>query len=308
MQFPAEPSPSQQIFKTLLGFNRWHDFCPSEQVSGFLQLNIMHLNKIAAEICRFVAGLVLLALMAGPAGAATEQHFETLQIGTHLYTNVTVTSKTPQYAIILYNGGMETLRVAKLSPEEQERLGYSPKPLEKTEAAKNWAKQTMTTLQPEALKEIGTQMGQEMRSRGLDPALARSLSWKTLAAVFAVVLVIYLGFSWCCKLICEKTGKPGGVLVWLPILKLFPLLRAAGMSGWWFLAFCVPLLNIAAAVIWSLRIVAARGKNFVWAILLILPLFYPVAILYLAFSSGAAEPAEESKPKGPLGGLVFETG
>jgi apolipoprotein N-acyltransferase len=98
-------------------------------------------------------------------------------------------------------------------------------------------------------------------------------------------------------LICRKAGHPPGALIWVPVLQLFPLLRAAGMSGWWFLAFCVPLLNIVAQVLWCLNIAKARGKSVWVGVLLCLPITYLFAFLYLAFSNGG--PAEEEDEREP---------
>jgi len=51
-----------------------------------------------------------------------------------------------------------------------------------------------------------------------------------------------------------------GALIWVPLLQLFPLLRAAGMSRVWFVAFLVPLVNVVAQIVWYVKIVEARGK------------------------------------------------
>jgi hypothetical protein len=113
-----------------------------------------------------------------------------------------------------------------------------------------------------------------------------------------IVLVFYLFWCYCCARICEKAGHPGGFLVWLPVLQLFPLLRAAGMSGWWFLAFCLPLLNLVGHILWSIRICKARGKGVLCTVFLLLPVTSFLAFLYLAFSGGARFPARTApKPK-----------
>ena len=49
-----------------------------------------------------------------------------------------------------------------------------------------------------------------------------------------------------------------------------PMLRAAGMSGAWFLAYLIPGLNILAQIIWCFKIVAAREKSVLIAIMLLL--------------------------------------
>jgi hypothetical protein len=70
------------------------------------------------------------------------------------------------------------------------------------------------------------------------------------------------------------------------LLQLFPLLKAAVMSPWWFLAFLVPGVNLVAQVVWCVKITRARGKAFLIALLLMFPLTSPFAALYLAFSDG----------------------
>ena len=49
-------------------------------------------------------------------------------------------------------------------------------------------------------------------------------------ALFGGLLVLYLLFCFCGKLICEKTGNKAGFLMWVLILQWIPLLIAAGMS------------------------------------------------------------------------------
>ena len=64
------------------------------------------------------------------------------------------------------------------------------------------------------------------------------------------------------------------------------MLRAAGMSGWWFLAYFVPLLNLVPLILWPLKIAKARGKSVWVGVLLLLPVINLFAFLYLAFSNG----------------------
>jgi len=94
-------------------------------------------------------------------------------------------------------------------------------------------------------------------------------------------------------LICRKAGHPPGLLVWLPWLKLFPMFRAAGMSGWWVLACFVPVLNLMPLLLWPLKIAQARGKSVWIGVLLLLPVFNLFAFLYLAFSNGASDEEDE---------------
>ena len=65
------------------------------------------------------------------------------------------------------------------------------------------------------------------------------------------------------------------------------------MSGWWFLAFLVPVLNLVAWLGWCVNIVISRHKNLWWALFLILPATNVLAFLYLAMAS-----ADETRSAG----------
>jgi hypothetical protein len=125
----------------------------------------------------------------------------------------------------------------------------------------------------------------KLKADSLPPGITRSMVW----GFFGVVACSWFFFCMCCSLICKKTGHPGGLLVWLPVFQMIPLFRAAGMSSWWFLAMFVPLLNLVAQILWCVKISQARGKGFLTAIMLILPVTNMLAFLYLAFSNGHAE-------------------
>lgn len=231
---------------------------------------------------------------------AEEERFAVLQIGARTYTNVTVTTKRANYIFIVHAGGMNSIKTAELPLEIRQALGYAvpAKARASTNTAAAWAKREIGRVSLPQVKELGVQMGQKWKGKafgGLPACLSRP---KLVAAAVGIALLLYLFQSYCCLLICRKTGNQPGILVWLPGLQLLPLLRAAGMSGWWFLAFFVPLLNLVAGVLWCLNIAKARGKSIWVGILLLLPVTNLFAFLYLAFSSGVtAEEDEGHEPK-----------
>ena len=106
-----------------------------------------------------------------------------------------------------------------------------------------------------------------------------------LLSFCAMLLAIHLFTCYCCKLVVEKAGAEPGIWIWLPLLQLVPMVRAAGMPLLWVLAFFVPVLNVLAAVVWCLKISEVRGKSVWFALLLMLPVTGPFAFLYLAFSN-----------------------
>jgi hypothetical protein len=98
-------------------------------------------------------------------------------------------------------------------------------------------------------------------------------------------------------LICKKTGNEPGILIWIPVLQLWPLVKAAGMPGWAFLFWLLPISSPIVTVIWCFKICQARGKNAALGLLLLLPITNIITFLYLAFSNdGAAEEPEVRQP------------
>ncbi len=260
--------------------------------SGTCYMKIMKGTRVAVLLLLGMIGAVLLEQISFAAGP--ELSFDTLQVGTQLYKNVTVTTRTSDYIFILHSGGMKNIRVSDLSPEELETLGYTAAKPRKSasETAQTWAK---TTLEAPRVKAVQQQL--EQRFKGRIPAewdLKKVFTPTLILAVLAGMLVIHLFISWCCALICVKAGTTPGVAVWLPVFQIFPLLRAAGMSPLWFLAYFVPVLNVLAQVMWSLKIADARGKNALVGIMLLVPLLNFLVFLYLAFSNGVER---EKKPE-----------
>ena len=223
-----------------------------------------------------------------------------LQTKTAAYTNVTVTTKAKNYVFILHSSGMTSLKVSELPLEAQQQLGYAAADSGKagTNTATAWAKREIAKIDTPQIKALSRQV--EQKWRGVSPiALSpRALLGSTvLWAVLGGILLLYLFHCYCCMLICRKAGGDPGIMVWLPVLQLFPLLRAAGMSGWWFLAYLVPLLNLVPTILWPFRIAKARGKSFWTGLFLLLPITSLFAFLYLAFSDGApAEDEDEPRP------------
>lgn len=238
------------------------------------------------------ASLLALLLIAGafhPASAAPEMKFDVLQIGTETLSNVTVTTTNSEYVFLLHSKGMGNYKVAALPPEVLVKLGYPP-PKSQTNSVAAWARETVTQLNAEQIQQVEEKLLTQVPP-GL-PDLARQ-NPLIVAAIAGGLLLSHLLFSYCCMLICRKTSTEPGFLVWLPILQLIPLLKAARMSPVWALAFLIPLLNIVAQVVWSFKIAKARGFGAGLGILLLLPLVNCFAFLYLAFAGAAATSAEE---------------
>ena len=122
---------------------------------------------------------------------------------------------------------------------------------------------------------------------------------RLLYGILGGLVAVYLLYCLCLRNICVNAGSKPGLLIWLPVLQVFPLLRAAQMPAWWFLIFCLPVLNILAHLLWCARITRACGKGFFSALMLFLPVTNILALLYLAFSGGGGGGgANGGRPRG----------
>jgi hypothetical protein len=224
-----------------------------------------------------------------------EETFDVLQIGAHTYKNVTVTTKAKSYIFILHSAGMNNVKVSDLPPEVRDKLGYSAAAEEGktgTNAVSNWAKQTIAKIETPQIKQLEQALGVGVMPGG---GVKMSLSVRELLPTLVFAAAFYGVFCYCALLICRKTGNSGGFLVFVPILQLLPLLRAAGMSPGWIVAFLLPVINIFAFIAWAINITEARNKSGWIAFLLILPVTNILAFLYLALSNGTPEKKEDRR-------------
>ena len=245
--------------------------------------------------CFLIAMTGFLAL--GQKSGAAEEMFNELQVGTQTYKNVTVTTKSKGYVFILHSAGMTNIRVNDLPEDVRLKLGYNEtaqKP--KTNNPTAWAKQTFSKLETPEVKgmeeKLATAWHQRLPAAGVN---LPPLTTRLIAIVTGVVLLCWFLFCYCCMLICQKTGNNPGLLIFVPFLQTFPLLRAASMSPWWFFAVFVPGLNLVAQIIWFVKIVQARAKSGWLVLWLLLPLTNLLAFLYLAFSNGNARRKSERR-------------
>lgn len=139
---------------------------------------------------------------------------------------------------------------------------------------------------------------QEALSLGASPnagALAGVIaSMSMFLFVFFALIVLLIIAQW--KLF-TKAGEPGWKSL-IPFYNLYIALKIAGMSGWWMLAFFIPVLNFIAAIIYSVNLAHVFGKSTAYGIFLLF-FFSTIGTLMLAFGDaqyiGNVQPAK-SKP------------
>jgi hypothetical protein len=250
-------------------------------------------------------GLAASLLSPVSAFAASEESFDVLKLGTHTYKNVTVTTKQKDYIFIMHSEGMSNIKVSELTPDLREMLGYNAAALaaeneRKAKSVPAWARQAMAKVDLPQLKLLGASImhpGGEMNFRSF-------LHSSLFLPVLVIISLSYLLFCYCCQLICRKTDNDPGMAIWLPVLQIFPLLKAANMRAGWFFVFLIPVLNVVALITWSVNISQARGKSGWVALWLLLPLTNLLAFLYLAFS---ATPRKANRPAHRVEIMTLET-
>lgn len=246
-------------------------------------------HRGAATLWRGLATILLSASLCWSAETAApkDEKFDTLTIGSVTFTNVTVLNKTKADVFISHSAGMASLKVKELDLTTQLKLGYQVAP-PRPKASDTFKK--ITALSQEVEADPRVQLAEELAAERLGLALEQ-YGDRLLYGFVAVLILSYLSFSSLCRSICVKVAAPPKELlplVWLPLLKQIPLLKAAGMSPWWILTNFVPGLFLITYIVWGFKVSQARGKNPAVGVLLLLPILNIFAFLYLAMSSGVA--------------------
>jgi hypothetical protein len=223
---------------------------------------------------------------------AKEQTFPVLETKTGAYTNVTVTKKTKDWVFILHSQGVCNIKATDLSTEARIALGYeeAPKKGEQIQVAATTSHEgfgNLSHLKLEEVKKFAADWRVNRKEKEAEMKAFITANPMALCTVLGILGFVYIFSSTCFWMICRKTHNAPGPLVWVPILQLIPLLRAANMPRVWFFAFFIPILNIIAQILFSIKIVKSRGKSPWVAFLLILPPTSLFAFLYLAFSQSA---------------------
>jgi len=265
----------------------------------------MNTKLLRQWIIRAVAGAVFTLLGVNRLLAAGEIVVPLVKTTTAEFKNVKVFSRTATHLSFAYESGTAVIKLSDIDPDslatiERVRAGL-PEPTD--DAAVEVTALESEPSSPKKLNLAGLvkMYSGKFKADSLPTGITRSMVWGFLG----VLACSWFFFCMCCSLICKKTGHPGGLVVWLPVFQMIPLFRAAGMSGWWFLAMFVPLLNLVGQILWCVKIAEARGKGFLTAIMLILPGTNLLAFLYLAFSNGDAREEDTYVPVRPPHALVL---
>lgn len=254
-------------------------------------------NRLTGLLLLVASLLVTPVLCSTTFAAETEETFDVLQTKTGTYTNVTVTAKNKDWILILHSAGMVNIRITDLSEEAQLALGYA-EPKDSNSKDMSAVIDSLSKMEMPPMAELEESWKTDGPRQMVNLALQSTFVW----VVLGIFAAIYLFYCFCSMKICQKAGTEPGLLVWIPVLQIIPLLRAARMPLLWFFAYFIPVLNIIAQIVWYVKIVDARGKSPIVIFLLLLPITCPFAYMYLAFSDG-----ETTAEKEKVVPLVLET-
>jgi hypothetical protein len=258
------------------------------------------MHKMARSIWHRAATVLSIVLLATAAlQARADDHLDVLRIGTMVYTNVTVMTKTSSDIYFKHSFGFGNAKVRDVDRTTLVALGYQLPPDEgETQSVLSQSAQTVmeSSAMTNFVADPRVQEAQALLTAQLGDFVEK-LTPEVMNGVAAGLIALYLFFCLCCRQICVKSGLKANPLIWLPLFKQIPLLRAARMSPWWlipgFLLFPIawPILKI----VWAFKIAPARDKHWAVGLLLILPVTNIFAFLYLAFSgTGRGEPTNSS--------------
>lgn len=130
-----------------------------------------------------------------------------------------------------------------------------------------------------------------------------------ILGVGALLLAVFVFYSYCAKRICRNCGHEPGWLIWIPILQLVPQLAAAKLPGWMVILFLIPFVNVIALVFLFWKLCLALGKPGSVSLLMLVPGINAVLPIYLAFAApsqanGSAPEQGTSSPGGDSGGIT----
>lgn len=243
-----------------------------------------------------------LVLLAGPVIAplaAADLELATLKSGTDVFTNVTVYGQTATDLFIKHSRGYGNVKISSLDAPTLRLLKLGEGKADEGTAATVSVKAAATVATMKAKLEASSPWKIPSDAEMIGTISRVRPSPTVLAGAIAAVALFYLLSCACMKFICQNAGSKPGWMIWFPVLQMFPLLRAAKMSAWWFVVFLIPLLGMLAHVVWCVKISKACGKGVLTAVLLILPGTNLFAFLYLAFSKNKGESAEKAVPPHP---------
>jgi len=248
-------------------------------------------HRVGPAVGWCLVGVFLTWLSVAPLAAA-DVELPVLKSGTDVFTNVTIYGQTTTDLFIKHSRGFGNIKISSLDDPTLRLLKLGGETPEEKVAGTVSGKAVSAVATMKAKLESST----DVRVPSQADVLGSLSQFRPSPNLIAIVLIAYLLYCACLKLICQNAGSKAGPMIWFPVLQMFPLLRAAKMSAWWFVAFLIPLVGLVAHIVWCVKICQACGKSALVIVLLILPGTNVLAFLYLALSKGNTGSTETVTP------------
>jgi hypothetical protein len=119
--------------------------------------------------------------------------------------------------------------------------------------------------------------------------------------MLAGALLGWFFVCYCFFRIYRRLNVASAWMAFVPIIQVWPLIKAADKPWWWLLLLLVPLVGVVITVMIYMSLMENLGKNRMLGLLVLLPPVLLVYIIVLAFSSsgpkaGTAMPEDEDMP------------
>lgn len=279
-------------------------------------------------------------------GAAAELQLPTLVAGTNSFSNASISKSSPTRVLVRHSLGISTVKISDLDLPVLEQLadaGIVNEAVLKERRRTVLANQKKASVanstrtngfafigkEKDEHSSIARQLGYKLQSEAgarsdFDATKAiATLSLSIFLGILAGVFLLYILRGWCLFRICKKSLGEGSLLVFVPVLRWFPLANAARMARHWLwiptfaivtaglppplphtpwvvtaYVSLVGVLWLATAILfasWCIKICRQVECSAWLGFLLLLPVLEWLALLYLAFS--AEKPKAASAPK-----------
>ncbi len=297
------PALTQIVSKLLACFVHFESvLCRSPTDPALLKGSMKTVRIASSQIIRGLGSCIVVAILislATRSAPGADLQAATLQSGTVTYSNVTVYSQTDSELFIKHSSGLENIKISSLDAASLQALGLkAPEkvltPQEKTAAVMGEVKNRFESIKSHLPTTAATARAQ----------FPLELAPNTIPMLIALVVLIHIFFCNCYRLICINAGYEPGLLIWLPFFQIFPLLRAAKMSGWNMLWLLLPVINIFVGISWCFKIAKACGKGSFTGFMMLLPITNFFAMLYLAYSKPPGSDRPGTPPRVVLGGFA----
>ena len=189
---------------------------------------------------------------------------DVLRTRTVIYTNVTVYERSATDIFITHSRGFGNVKIKDLDNDTLRALGLSKTNLSASAISRTAKGKEVAKLSAKATNVVRSVMAktqaQQLIKRtvpDMKSILAKlpvRMSSKVLVGLFHRHLGRLPVFLLLPETDLQTLGRKPVPSSGCQFCRCFPCCVPSGMSGWWFIAFLIPLLNIVALILWSAKI------------------------------------------------------